>query len=146
MITEHPRLKGSEPDAGTAHSSSTGSRYADYAPATPLVPFGFGLSYSNFTFANVALGSHSTISLATDSSFNVSLDITNTGKMDGKIVVQVYFSQDLASRVRFSKMLLGECRHEILRDDNDKHEHSLFLFQNKIVYRVSCIIIISSAD
>ena len=29
------------------------------------------------------------------------------GSVDGKIVVQVYFSQRLASRVRFSKMLLG---------------------------------------
>jgi len=98
------------------------------------------LSYSNYTFSNTGLSHGGQVSLAADSGFNVSLDITNTGKMDGKIVVQVYFSQDLASRVRFSKMLLGECRHEILRDDNDKHEHSLFLFQNKIVYRVSCII------
>ena len=40
-------------------------------------------------------------------SFNVSLSVTNHGKMDGKVVVQVYFSQMLASRVRFSKMLLS---------------------------------------
>ena len=48
----------------------------------------------------------STISASADS-FNVSLSITNHGKMDGKIVVQVYFSQMLASRVRFSKMLIS---------------------------------------
>ena len=87
--------------------------YADYAPATPLVPFGFGLSYSNYTFSNVNICSGppcktlevSTVAAA--DTWNVSLDITNHGTMDGKIVVQIYFSQNLASRVRFSKMLLA---------------------------------------
>merc|ERR1712176_784394 len=87
--------------------------YADYAPATPLVPFGFGLSYSNYTFANVkidaveSLTSEPTPTVRASDTFNVSLDITNQGKYDGKIVVQVYFTQMLASRVRFAKMLLG---------------------------------------
>ena len=93
---------------------SPNSQYADYAPATPLVPFGFGLSYSNYTFSNVnicsgppckTLDKVSTVT-AIDT-WNVSLDITNHGTMDGKIVVQIYFSQNLASRVRFSKMLLA---------------------------------------
>ena len=70
-----------------------------------------GLSYSNYSFANLEfdvpkVGGTSTISASMDS-FNVSLSVTNHGKMDGKVVVQVYFSQMLASRVRFSKMLLS---------------------------------------
>ena len=70
-----------------------------------------GLSYSNYSFADIQIDCPkvdgiSTISATTDS-FNVSLSVTNHGKMDGKIVVQVYFSQNLASRVRFSKMLLS---------------------------------------
>ena len=43
---------------------------------------------------------------STDSFFFVSLDIKNEGTMDGKVVVQCYFGQQLASRVRFSQMLL----------------------------------------
>lgn len=86
------------------------SAYADNAPATPLVPFGWGLSYSNYSFTNVVLDCPKVAGVSTvtaSDEFNVSLDITNHGKMDGKIVVQVYFSQNLASRVRFSKMLLA---------------------------------------
>ena len=90
------------------------SQFADYAPATPLVPFGWGLSYSNFTFSNVQLSASGVPSctadnctVTADDSFTIELDITNHGSMAGKTVVQVYFSQTLCSRVRFSNMLLG---------------------------------------
>ena len=70
-----------------------------------------GLSFSNYSFTDIELecpkvGGINTVSTTTES-FNVSLSVTNHGKMDGKTVVQVYFSQNLASRVRFSKMLLS---------------------------------------
>merc|ERR1711865_486855 len=77
---------------------SPNSAYADYAPATPLVPFGFGLSYSDYTFANMELDCprvNGTSTVKASDVFDVSLSITNHGTMDGKIVVQVYFSQNL---------------------------------------------------
>ena len=89
------------------------SQFADYAPATPLVPFGWGLSYSNFTFSNVQLTASvpgctsENCTVSPDDTIVVELDITNHGSMAGKTVVQVYFSQNLCSRVRFSNMLLG---------------------------------------
>eukprot|EP00041_Stephanoeca_diplocostata_P013637 m.240352 g.240352 ORF g.240352 m.240352 type:complete len:814 (+) comp19412_c0_seq2:86-2527(+) len=82
---------------------STRNAYADMQPATPLVPFGFGLSYSNFSFSNIHL---SKTTVNSNDTFAVKLDIANVGPA-GKVVVQVYFSQALSSRVRFAKMLLG---------------------------------------
>lgn len=103
------------------------SKFADYAPATPLVPFGWGLSYSNFTFSNVQLTASDVPSctstnctVTADDTFTISLDITNHGRMAGKTVVQVYFSQDLCSRVRFSNMLLGFEKVEVEGDTTSK--------------------------
>lgn len=79
------------------------ANYADQAPATPLVSFGEGLSYSEFSLFNFTLN---TTSVDTDGAFEVNLNIQSTGP-SGKCVVQAYFSQDLASRVRYSQMLLG---------------------------------------
>ena len=104
---------------------SPSSQFADYAPATPLVPFGFGLSYSNYTFSNIALsgpqcgGANCTVTA--DETFNIELDITNHGSMAGKTVVQVYFSQDLCSRVRYSNMLLGFAKFEVEAGTTSKH-------------------------
>ncbi|MCX6080685.1 MAG: hypothetical protein NTW32_14220 [Chloroflexi bacterium] len=52
-----------------------------------LFPFGFGLSYTTFAY------SHLKVSAATFKDVDgltVSLDITNTGKMAGKEIVQLY--------------------------------------------------------
>lgn len=103
------------------------SNFADYAPATPLVPFGWGLSYSNFTFSNVQLTASDVPSCTSnnctvtpDDAFTISLDITNHGSMTGKTVVQVYFSQNLCSRVRFANMLLGFEKVEVPGDTTSK--------------------------
>lgn len=49
----------------------------------PLFPFGFGLSYTTFDFANMKLEK-------TDGGVRVSLDVTNTGRVAGAEVVQIY--------------------------------------------------------
>ena len=51
--------------------------------------------------------------VSADDSFSVKLDITNHGSMAGKVVVQVYFTQDLSSRVRYEHMLLGFGKVEV---------------------------------
>jgi len=50
-------------------------------------PFGYGQSYTSFTYSNVTL---SATSVAADGKFNVTLDVTNTGTYDGAEVVQIY--------------------------------------------------------
>lgn len=58
-----------------------------YMKDTPLFPFGYGLSYTSFKYGDVSISSP-TVSLG--QTLSVSVDVTNTGKMDGDEVVQVY--------------------------------------------------------
>ncbi len=58
-----------------------------YAKGTPLYPFGHGLSYTTFRFANLRTDKPS---LAPDGELIVSLDVTNTGKVAGDAVPQLY--------------------------------------------------------
>ncbi len=63
----------------------------------PLYPFGHGLSYTRFTYANARV---SKPSLRLDGSVEVSVDVTNAGPRDGQEVVQLYVRQPVASRSR----------------------------------------------
>ncbi|GAB1858378.1 glycoside hydrolase family 3 N-terminal domain-containing protein [Flavobacteriaceae bacterium MHTCC 0001] len=55
----------------------------------PLFPFGFGLSYTNYTYSNLDIETSSEI---TTNRFTISLDIKNIGKRDGEEIVQLYVS------------------------------------------------------
>ncbi|RYG25913.1 MAG: glycosyl hydrolase, partial [Chitinophagaceae bacterium] len=59
-----------------------------YFEGTPLYPFGFGLSYTNFKYE--AMKVPATYSKGTK--LTVSVKVTNTGKTDGDEVVQLYLS------------------------------------------------------
>ena len=69
-----------------------GYRWYDQHNITPLFPFGFGLSYTTFRYANLTVG-------APDSLGNVavSFDVTNTGTRAGAEVAQVYVAQPAAT-------------------------------------------------
>ncbi len=54
----------------------------------PLFPFGYGLSYTTFSYRNLTLPSK----VDTGQSANVSVEVENTGKMAGEEVVQLYTS------------------------------------------------------
>jgi beta-glucosidase len=58
-----------------------------YFKSEPLYPFGFGLSYTTFKYANLRTSSSQ---LAKDGSVTVSVDVTNTGSREGDAVVQLY--------------------------------------------------------
>ena len=81
----------------------TYSGYTD-APKTALYPFGFGLSYTTFKYDNLQLD---TFEIAKDGTLNVSIDVTNTGKVDGKEVVQLYIRDIVGSLTRPIKELKG---------------------------------------
>ncbi len=79
------------------------SRYRDI-PNEPLYPFGYGLSYTTFAYSGLKL---SASAIAKTESLKVSVNVTNTGKMDGEEVVQLYIRDLAASIVRPVKELKG---------------------------------------
>lgn len=79
------------------------SRYWD-SPTTPLYPFGFGLSYTTFAFTNLKV-SESQIKVG--QSVIVTVDVTNSGKVAGDEVVQLYIHQKWGSDSRPMRELKG---------------------------------------
>ena len=63
------------------------NRTYQYFKGTPLYPFGYGLSYTTFEYSNLKI---SAANLSMGDSIMVSADITNTGKVAGDEVAQLY--------------------------------------------------------
>ncbi len=72
------------------------SNYLD-VPNEPLYPFGFGLSYTQFTYGDVAINKNQ---IASGESLTATCKITNTGKMAGAEVVQMYIRDWVGSVTR----------------------------------------------
>ena len=74
---------------------------------TPAFPFGFGLSYTSYCYANLALAQNQ---LGPSDTLQVSLDVTNTGTYAGEEVVQLYVSAIDSAVERAPKELKGFTR------------------------------------
>lgn len=81
-----------------------GYRYYDTKKLPVRWAFGHGLSYTTFAYANLKL---STGALDDIGSVTVTVDVTNTGKMTGKEVVQLYVSDRNGTPERPAKELKG---------------------------------------
>ncbi len=79
------------------------SNYLD-VPNEPLFPFGYGLSYSKFTYENLTLSADK---LTAGSTLTVSVDVSNTSNYDGKEVVQLYIQDVVGTVTRPVKELKG---------------------------------------
>ena len=77
------------------------SQYFD-EPNTPLYPFGYGLSYTNFSLSDVKLSSKT---LTPGATLTASVTLKNTGQRDGETVVQLYLRDVTASMSRPVKSL-----------------------------------------
>ena len=65
-----------------------------YYPGKPTFPFGFGLSYTNFTYSNLKISS---ASIAPDQNQTVAVDVQNSGRIAGDEIVQLYIHQEKCS-------------------------------------------------
>ncbi len=124
-----------------------GYRYWTTTGKHPLFPFGFGLSYTTFSFSKLEVPS----TAASGSTVPVSFDVTNTGSVAGAEVAQLYVS-DPSSTVKrperelkgFEKVRLapGETKHVTINLDArvfsywDTPAHKWTIDPGKFVIRV----------
>ena len=78
-------------------------KYAD-VKKTPLYPFGYGLSYTNYKYSTPLLSDNT---LNKENTILVTTEITNTGEVDGEEVAQLYIRDNVSSVTRPIKELKG---------------------------------------
>lgn len=80
------------------------SRIKNYfmSDATPLYPFGFGLSYTDYRYSNLSI---SKSSIKADENVIVSVDVKNIGDRPGDEIVQLYIRDEISSVTRPMKEL-----------------------------------------
>lgn len=81
-----------------------GYRWHDTKKIPALYPFGHGLSYTTFTYGKPALSAKA---MGEGGELTLTLNVTNTGKREGKEVVQLYIGDDKATVLRPVKELKG---------------------------------------
>ncbi len=96
-------------------------RYFD-SPSTPLFPFGYGLSYTQFRFSNLKID-HT--SAKTSDTINVSVDVTNVGRLAGDEVVELYTHQQFGSASRPVRELKGFTRINLASQETRNVHFSL---------------------
>ena len=74
-------------------------KYAD-EKKTPLYPFGYGLSYTNYKYSTPLLSDNT---LTKENTILVTTEIKNTGEVDGEEVAQLYIRDNVSSVTRPSR-------------------------------------------
>ncbi len=94
---------------GPAKFEKYRSNYID-SPVTPLYPFGYGLTYTTFSYGQPELSS---TEMPAGGTVTVTVPVTNTGMRDGTEIVQLYIRDIAASVARPVKELKRFARVEI---------------------------------
>jgi len=89
------------------------SYHLDYG-YTPLLPFGYGLSYTTFTYGNLTLSDDA---MSTTGSITVKAGVTNSGAWDADEIVQLYIRDRVGSITRPVKELKGYKRIHIKKGE-----------------------------
>ena len=88
-VPSHAYFPGYTRTVEYRESIFVGYRYYDTAQKSVRYPFGYGLSYTRFSYSNLQL---STTELHADETVTITLDVTNTGSVPGAEAVQLYVS------------------------------------------------------
>lgn len=103
-----PRAAGAQPFT-YLHPVLGGPSDVTSTDPTPVRPFGFGLSYTTFAYADLQVDG----STPSDGTFDAAVTVTNTGDVAGTEVVQLYGRDVLGSVPRPVVQLLGYARAEL---------------------------------
>ena len=87
-----------------------GYRYYDKKKIAPLFPFGHGLSYTQFKYGSLRLGARS---ITPDGTLKVRVDVTNSGRVTGREVVQLYVRDVKSTFARPEKELKAFAKIEL---------------------------------
>jgi beta-glucosidase len=99
-----PVPQGQTPHVQYKEGVFVGYRYYTSSDKKPLFPFGFGLSYTTFSFANLSVTPQQ---VSAGGPVTVSFDVTNTGSREGATVAQLYVGDPSAKVKRPVKELKG---------------------------------------
>lgn len=88
-----------------------GYRYYDKKKMDVLFPFGYGLSYTTFDYSNLRVDKKK---FKDTDTVTVTVDVTNTGKMAGKEVVQLYVADKESTVIRPEKELRDFAKVELM--------------------------------
>ncbi len=97
-----PIYSGQRNGSGYRPLGMTIAKYVE-GSKTPLYPFGYGLSYTEFAYSDLSV----TPEVRADGMVEVSATVRNCGERDGEEVVQVYVTDELASMLRPAQELAG---------------------------------------
>jgi beta-glucosidase len=102
----------------------------------PLYPFGYGLSYTTFSYGDVKLNK---TSLKGNETLKATVTVTNTGKYKGEEVVQLYVSQPVASISRSVEELKNYQKIELQPGESkdvtfDISTEALKFYNDQLVY------------
>ncbi|MBD5786003.1 glycoside hydrolase family 3 C-terminal domain-containing protein [Cellulosimicrobium terreum] len=103
-----PRAAGAQPYS-YLHPVLGGPSDVTSTDPTPVRPFGFGLSYTTFAYADLQVDA----STSTSGAFDAAVTVTNTGAVAGTEVVQLYARDLLGSLPRPVVQLLGFARVDL---------------------------------
>ncbi len=93
-----------------------------YSDKEPLYPFGYGLTYTTFSYGAIELSSSE---LSPSAPLHVAIDVTNTGERAGDAVVQMYVSRPGSQRFEAKKVLRGFTRVAVARGATERVEFVL---------------------
>lgn len=103
-----------------------GYRYFDEVPEKVLYPFGYGMSYSSFTYKNIK-------TIKNDDKITITFIVKNTSDVDGKEVVQLYVGKNDNSKVFKAKKEL-KAFDKIFIKAHEEKEISLSFNVNDLAY------------
>ena len=134
QIPNYYNYKRSGRPGDMPHSSTV--RHID-VPNKNLYPFGYGLSYTTFSYGEMQCPQQFTA----DGSLQVSVEVTNTGHFDSEEIVQLYVADKVASMVRPVKELKGFQKVFIPKGQTKRvdfvlHAHDLGFWDNTMQYVV----------